>query len=179
MASVTQLRGKLSKFVLYPRCRYSTCYAINRASPPVLSSKVLKSNIGLQHTIQRPSFASNASPEESPDKLPNDGLVLSDSCVSRLKEIIDDDVSFLRVIVEGGGCSGFQYKFDIDTELAEDDRVFERDGVRVVIDETSMEFVKGSTIDYHTELIRAAFRLLNNPQAETGCSCGASFSIKI
>ncbi|XP_066989449.1 iron-sulfur cluster assembly 2 homolog, mitochondrial [Macrobrachium rosenbergii] len=179
MAASTPVRSKLPKFLIYRNCRYSTCFSTARASP-LLSSKVSDSNTctGLQHTLQHPSFATDAT-SASTDKHPNEGLILSDSCVTRLKEIIDDDSSFLRVIVEGGGCSGFQYKFDIDTQLSEDDRVFERDGVRVVVDETSMEYVKGSTIDYHTELIRAAFRLLDNPQAEAGCSCGASFSIKI
>merc|ERR1712106_281539 len=99
---------------------------------------------------------------------------------SRQMEITGEK-GWLRLAVEGGGCSGFQYNFDLeeDGELGEEDILVERDGGRVVVDQTSLEYLQGATVDYHKELIRAAFRVVGNPQAEGGCSCGASFNIKL
>jgi len=111
-------------------------------------------------------------------KLVEEDLKVTDDCVKRLEAICDKD-EFLRLSVESGGCSGYQYKFELDKAIAEDDCVLEKQGIKIVVDTTSLNLIKGSTIDYEQQLIRAAFRLTKNPKAEDGCSCGASFSIKI
>ncbi|XP_019721014.1 iron-sulfur cluster assembly 2 homolog, mitochondrial [Hippocampus comes] len=103
---------------------------------------------------------------------------LTESCVKRLGEIMVEG-EYLRIRVEGGGCSGFQYKFSVDADRTEDDRVFEQDGVGIVVDQDSLEFVKGATVDFSQELIRATFQVLKNPRADHGCSCGSSFSVKL
>jgi iron-sulfur cluster assembly accessory protein len=84
--------------------------------------------------------------------------------------------TMLRVSVEGGGCSGFQYKFDIERSQAADDVVIERDGATVLIDQVSLGYLAGSEIDFVDDLIGASFRI-NNPQATASCGCGTSFSI--
>jgi len=83
---------------------------------------------------------------------------------------------FLRVAVEGGGCSGFSYKFDFAESANADDLIIERDGAKVLIDEMSLEFLSGSEIDYANEIIGSAFKI-NNPNATANCGCGTSFSI--
>ncbi|KAM6311892.1 iron-sulfur cluster assembly 2 homolog, mitochondrial [Aegotheles albertisi] len=121
------------------------------------------------------SSFSQAGPTESH---PGEGQIfLSESCVKRLLEITEGS-EFLRLQVEGGGCSGFQYKFSLDTVMNPDDRMFEQGGARVVVDVDSLAFVKGSMVDFSQELIRSSFQVVSNPQAEKGCSCGTSFSIK-
>ena len=81
----------------------------------------------------------------------------------------------LRVAVKGGGCSGFQYIFNIVDQVAEDDQVFEKEDSRVIIDKTSLQFLEGAEIDYCEELIGSSFKI-NNPNATSSCGCGTSFS---
>ena len=84
--------------------------------------------------------------------------------------------TMLRVSVEGGGCSGFQYKFDMERSQAAEDVVITREGVTVLIDRISLGYLAGSEIDYVDDLIGASFKI-NNPQATASCGCGTSFSI--
>ena len=84
--------------------------------------------------------------------------------------------AMLRVSVEGGGCSGFQYKFDVERDKADDDLVLERDSAVVLIDPVSVGFLAGSEIDFVDDLIGSAFKI-NNPNAKSGCGCGTSFSL--
>jgi iron-sulfur cluster assembly accessory protein len=105
-------------------------------------------------------------------------VTLSDSAVKRIGEILktEPDGAMLRVSVEGGGCSGFQYKFDIERARADDDLVLARDGAVVLIDPVSVNYMAGSQIDFVDDLIGQSFKI-NNPQATASCGCGTSFSI--
>ena len=95
----------------------------------------------------------------------------------RLAEIIPaSSEKGLRVAVEGGGCSGFQYNIELDTKH-EDDLILEREGNKVFIDSTSLPFLSNATIDFSEELIGARF-IINNPNASSSCGCGTSFSIR-
>jgi iron-sulfur cluster insertion protein len=82
----------------------------------------------------------------------------------------------LRVAVTGGGCSGFQYNFALDDSRTDDDLVVEKDGVTVLVDPMSLDFLKGAEIDYVDDLIGAAFKI-HNPNATSSCGCGTSFSV--
>ena len=82
----------------------------------------------------------------------------------------------LRTFVQGGGCSGFSYGFTLDEEQNEDDFVIEKDGVVVLVDSMSMQYLQGATINYKEELMGSSF-VINNPNAQTTCGCGSSFSV--
>ncbi len=105
-------------------------------------------------------------------------VILTQNAANRINKIIKDEPAgtMLRVSVEGGGCSGFSYKFDLVQEKNNDDLVLERDGATVLIDELSLNFLGGSEIDYVDALIGASFQI-NNPNATASCGCGTSFSV--
>jgi len=103
---------------------------------------------------------------------------ISERAARRIREILrkEGDGAMLRISVEGGGCSGFQYKFDVERDRAEDDLVIERDQAVVLVDPASVPFLAGSEADFVDDLIGASFRV-NNPNATASCGCGTSFSI--
>jgi iron-sulfur cluster assembly accessory protein len=105
-------------------------------------------------------------------------VTVTERAARRICEIVASEPkhTMLRISVEGGGCSGFQYKFDLVGERAADDVVIERAGARVLIDPVSLDYLAGSEIDFVDDLIGAAFKI-KNPQATASCGCGTSFSI--
>ena len=105
-------------------------------------------------------------------------LTMSDRAARRISEILKGEPAgtMLRVSVEGGGCSGFQYRFDMDRDKAEDDIVLARDGAVVLVDSVSLQYLAGSEIDFVDDLIGASFKV-HNPQAKASCGCGTSFTI--
>ena len=105
-------------------------------------------------------------------------ITLSESAAKQINTIMAKQGvdRYLRLSVEGGGCSGFQYKYDFADTPNSDDMVIERDGARVVIDEISQPYLDGSEIDYSHELIGSAFRI-HNPNAVSSCGCSESFSL--
>lgn len=105
-------------------------------------------------------------------------LTLSPSAAARVATIASKQgkPAILRLSVEGGGCSGFQYKFGLAEDAAADDAVVETDGVKLVVDEVSLDLVSGCVVDYVESLGGAAFKV-ENPQATAGCGCGSSFAI--
>ena len=104
---------------------------------------------------------------------------ISDRATAKAREIFasrSEVGEMLRVYVQGGGCSGFQYGFDLERDTEADDYVVERDGVRVVVDPLSYQYIVGSEIDYQEDLQGSQF-VVRNPNASTTCGCGLSFSI--
>jgi iron-sulfur cluster insertion protein len=107
------------------------------------------------------------------------GITLTASAAKRIAFLRDQEQvgdANLRIAVSGGGCSGFQYGLSFDDQTNPDDRVFERDGVGVVVDEISLDLLAGAEVDFTEDLMGAAFRI-NNPNAASSCGCGNSVSV--
>jgi iron-sulfur cluster assembly accessory protein len=111
---------------------------------------------------------------------PDSAITLTDNAASKIKELLSDQENAsdqaLRVAVRGGGCSGFQYALAFDKKR-DDDHVFEHNGVAVIVDKVSMQFVFGSQVDFVDGLQGAGFAV-NNPNVVAACGCGSSFQVK-
>jgi iron-sulfur cluster assembly accessory protein len=105
-------------------------------------------------------------------------ISLTESAARRVAAIAarKDKAPILRLSVDGGGCAGFTYKFDLAEAAEPDDAIAETDGVKLVVDPISLDLVKGSAVDFVEDLSGAAFRV-TNPNAQSGCGCGSSFSV--
>mmetsp|Transcript_34400 Transcript_34400/g.75305 ORF Transcript_34400/g.75305 Transcript_34400/m.75305 type:complete len:243 (-) Transcript_34400:57-785(-) len=132
-----------------------------------------------------------------------DDVVITASCAQQINRLAAKRSDggkdlYLRLYVDAGGCSGFEYKFELERDSPdgnaesghdddsdeeggidpEDDVVFYKDGARVVIDKTSLDLLKGSTVDFVQEMIRSSFAVVDNPISESACGCGSSFAVK-
>ena len=106
-------------------------------------------------------------------------LVFSDSAALKVKELIEEEKNEalkLRVYITGGGCSGFQYGFTFDENLEEGDTAVENEGVQLLVDPMSFQYLMGAEIDYQDDLEGARF-IIRNPNAQTTCGCGSSFNV--
>ena len=109
----------------------------------------------------------------------HDPLIFTDNAANKVKQLIDEEGNAdlkLRVFVSGGGCSGFQYGFTFDEEVNEDDTVMTKNGVPLLIDPMSFQYLAGAEIDY-TESLEGSQFVIRNPSAASTCGCGSSFSV--
>jgi iron-sulfur cluster insertion protein len=119
----------------------------------------------------------NAATETAVTEMPSP-LVFTDSAADKVKQLIEEEGNAalkLRVFVQGGGCSGFQYGFTFDEEVNEDDTVMDKKGVQLLVDSMSYQYLVGAEIDYKDDINGAQF-VIKNPNATTTCGCGSSFS---
>jgi len=126
-----------------------------------------------EKTPKKVTIAEIPEDEDMPDP-----LLFTDEAAAKVKSLIeeeDNDALMLRVFVSGGGCSGFQYGFTFDESITEGDTVVEKDGVKLLIDPMSFQYLVGGEIDY-TEGLEGAQFVIRNPNATTTCGCGSSFS---
>jgi iron-sulfur cluster assembly accessory protein len=123
------------------------------------------------------NYQSSADATETGTRM-SEAITITERAARRIGDILRTEAAgaMLRVSVQGGGCSGFQYKFDVDRAQGDDDVTVVRDGVTVLIDQVSLQYLAGSEIDFVDDLIGASFKV-NNPKAKASCGCGTSFSL--
>ncbi len=127
-----------------------------------------------EKTPKKVTIAEIPEDEDMPDP-----LLFTDEAAAKVKSLIeeeDNDALMLRVFVSGGGCSGFQYGFTFDESITDGDTIIEKDGVKLLIDPMSFQYLVGGEIDY-TEGLEGAQFVIRNPNATTTCGCGSSFSV--
>lgn len=137
------------------------------------TDKDTSSSTVVQPTVSMPS-QSNDNGDTKNEEMK---IIFTERCRTRLEQVLESD-EYLRIGVRGGGCSGFEYEFSIVKHSTIDPNVDQLFEEKVVIDTESIEYMNGAQLDYEEELIRSGFRIVANPLAEKGCSCGASFSLK-
>jgi len=121
----------------------------------------------------------NAVTETVDLQAPPSPLIFTDSAAAKVKDLLAEEGNpdlKLRVFVQGGGCSGFQYGFTFDEAVSDDDTVLDKDGVQLLVDPMSFQYLVGAEIDYKEDLEGAQF-VIRNPNATTTCGCGSSFSV--
>ena len=106
-------------------------------------------------------------------------ITITEDAQVKIKEVLEDETpeTRLRMYVTGGGCSGFQYGFDFDSNYGDDDIIFNENGAELVIDKVSIMYLNGSVVDFEDKLIESSFKV-NNPNAASSCGCGTSFAPK-
>ncbi|KAI8387048.1 hypothetical protein BD560DRAFT_383583 [Blakeslea trispora] len=144
----------------------------------------------LPNVIHRPhivytskrTFASVPSSVTIKPATTEDGLGLTDRAIKQLKVIQEreqDTEQMLRILVDSGGCHGYQNKMELTSTVDEDDTIFEKEGVRLVVDSVSLQFLRGSVVDYVQELIGSTFQVIDNPNAKHSCGCNISYDIDL
>ncbi|KAI2806077.1 Iron-sulfur cluster assembly 2, mitochondrial [Blomia tropicalis] len=168
---------------------HSNKYDTNNAIVDQVS--VLQNNLALLSTSSSSTFHTSSTDKDTSSStvvqptvsMPRDTkneemkIIFTERCRTRLEQVLESD-EYLRIGVRGGGCSGFEYEFSIVKHSTIDPNVDQLFEEKVVIDTESIEYMNGAQLDYEEELIRSGFRIVANPLAEKGCSCGASFSLK-
>ncbi len=127
------------------------------------------------------AFSSSSTNGGGTQDIAHDSIIVTKACADRLRYLssLRPAPVLLRLVVDSGGCSGFQYTFTLEEEEPNhDDKVFEQHSCRVVVDETSFELLKGATVDFESDVMRSSFVIVNNPNSENACGCGSSFAVK-